>query len=46
MTTKKGGKKPVFRNGKIDKSQLPSRHVTEGPERAPHRSYYLSLIHI
>jgi dihydroxy-acid dehydratase len=23
----------------IDKSKLPSRHVTEGPERAPHRSY-------
>ncbi|HVT55709.1 MAG TPA: dihydroxy-acid dehydratase [Xanthobacteraceae bacterium] len=24
----------------FDKSRLPSRHVTEGPERAPHRSYY------
>jgi dihydroxy-acid dehydratase len=23
----------------LDKSKLPSRHVTEGPERAPHRSY-------
>src|SRR5271169_5444666 len=23
----------------FDKSKLPSRHVTEGPERAPHRSY-------
>ena len=22
---------------KIDKAKLPSRHVTEGPERAPHR---------
>jgi dihydroxyacid dehydratase/phosphogluconate dehydratase len=22
----------------VDKSRLPSRHVTEGPERAPHRS--------
>src|SRR4051794_38421350 len=22
-----------------DKSRLPSRHVTEGPTRAPHRSY-------
>jgi dihydroxy-acid dehydratase len=21
------------------KGKLPSRHVTEGPERAPHRSY-------
>ena len=25
------------------KSRLPSRHVTEGPERAPHRSYYYSM---
>lgn len=31
-------KKPVF-----DKSNLPSRHVTEGPERAPHRSYYYAM---
>ena len=23
----------------FDKSQLPCRHVTVGPERAPHRSY-------
>src|SRR6187402_1544939 len=23
-----------------DKTRLPSRHVTEGPARAPHRSYY------
>ncbi|MEI9993374.1 MAG: dihydroxy-acid dehydratase [Rhizomicrobium sp.] len=28
---------------KIDKSRLPSRHVTEGPERAPHRSYYYAM---
>jgi dihydroxy-acid dehydratase len=27
----------------IDKSTLPSRHVTEGPERAPHRSYYYAM---
>src|SRR3712207_2806152 len=27
----------------IDKSHLPSRHVTEGPERAPHRSYYYAM---
>jgi dihydroxy-acid dehydratase len=27
----------------IDKSRLPSRHVTEGPERAPHRSYYYAM---
>jgi dihydroxy-acid dehydratase len=26
-----------------DKSKLPSRHVTEGPERAPHRSYYHAM---
>ena len=28
---------------KIDKANLPSRHVTEGPERAPHRSYYYAM---
>jgi dihydroxy-acid dehydratase len=26
-----------------DKSKLPSRHVTEGPDRAPHRSYYYAM---
>ena len=26
-----------------DKSRLPSRHVTEGPGRAPHRSYYHAM---
>ncbi len=26
-----------------DKSHLPSRHVTVGPERAPHRSYYYAM---
>ncbi len=31
-------KKPVF-----DKRKLPSRHVTEGPERAPHRSYLYAM---
>jgi len=25
------------------KNRLPSRHVTEGPERAPHRSYYYAM---
>ena len=25
------------------KSKLPSRHVTEGPDRAPHRSYYYAM---
>jgi dihydroxy-acid dehydratase len=33
-------KKP---DGTWDKSQLPSRHVTEGPARAPHRSYYYAM---
>ena len=27
----------------FDKARLPSRHVTEGPERAPHRSYYYAM---
>jgi dihydroxy-acid dehydratase len=27
----------------IDKSRLPSRHVSVGPERAPHRSYYHAM---
>ena len=27
----------------LDKSRLPSRHVTEGPSRAPHRSYYYAM---
>jgi len=26
-----------------DKKQLPSRHVTVGPNRAPHRSYYYAM---
>ena len=29
--------------GRWDKSHLPSRHVTEGPSRAPHRSYYYAM---
>ena len=28
------------------KAKLPSRHVTEGPERAPHRSYYYAMGHL
>ncbi len=28
---------------RFDKSRLPSRHVTEGPARAPHRSYYYAM---
>jgi dihydroxy-acid dehydratase len=27
----------------VDKKNLPSRHVTEGPQRAPHRSYYYAM---
>jgi dihydroxy-acid dehydratase len=27
----------------FDKARLPSRHVTEGPSRAPHRSYYYAM---
>jgi len=31
-------------NAKVfDKSRLPSRHVTEGPERAPHRSFLYAM---
>src|SRR6266513_799263 len=29
----------------IDKSRLPSRHVTVGPERAPHRAFLYSMGH-
>ena len=27
----------------FDKSKLPSRHVSVGPARAPHRSYYYAM---
>ena len=27
----------------FDKSRLPSRYVTEGPARAPHRSYFYAM---
>lgn len=30
-------------NHRFDKSKLPSRHVTEGPERAPHRSFFYAM---
>jgi len=34
----------MFMDAKTDlKARLPSRHVTEGPERAPHRSYYYAM---
>ncbi|MCK0168667.1 dihydroxy-acid dehydratase [Jannaschia sp. S6380] len=32
----------MLRN-RTDKSKLPSRHVTEGPARAPHRSYFYAM---
>ncbi len=32
-----------MKNIRFDKSRLPSRHVTEGPERAPHRSYFYAM---
>ena len=28
---------------KFNKNKLPSRHVSVGPERAPHRSYYYAM---
>ena len=28
---------------RFDKSKLPSRHATEGPERAPHRAFYYAM---
>ena len=31
------------RRTSFDKSKLPSRHVTVGPERAPHRSYLYAM---
>ncbi len=33
----------VTEMSKFDKSKLPSRHVSVGPERAPHRSYYYAM---
>ena len=30
-------------NNRTDKTNLPSRHVTEGPSRAPHRSYFYAM---
>jgi dihydroxy-acid dehydratase len=37
MPDNAGNKRP------FDKAKLPSRHVTEGPEHAPHRSYYYAM---
>jgi dihydroxy-acid dehydratase len=30
-------------SNRTDKTNLPSRHVTEGPSRAPHRSYFYAM---
>ena len=30
-------------SNQFDKSKLPSRHVSVGPQRAPHRSYYYAM---
>src|SRR3569623_2450154 len=39
-----GGGPKVAMDAKTNiKSRLPSRHVTEGPARAPHRSYYYAM---
>src|SRR5215216_5885503 len=38
------GKQVQRMDAKTDiKKRLPSRHVTEGPERAPHRSYLYAM---
>jgi dihydroxy-acid dehydratase len=36
-------RQPMSTTPRFDKSKLPSRHVTEGPARAPHRSYYYAM---
>ena len=33
----------IMSEEKFDKNKLPSRHVSIGPERAPHRSYYYAM---
>jgi dihydroxy-acid dehydratase len=35
--------KSVTDKNLTNKGNLPSRHVTQGPERAPHRSYYYAM---
>ncbi len=34
---------PLDAKPRIDKSKLPSRYVSVGPESAPHRSYYYAM---
>jgi dihydroxy-acid dehydratase len=41
---KKAAKKPALHpNPTFDKSKMPSRYTTVGPERAPHRSYLYAM---
>ena len=43
-TARRTAKKPAAkRKRRFDKSKLPSRHTTVGPERAPHRSYLYAM---
>jgi dihydroxy-acid dehydratase len=37
------GEAAMSTNQRFDKSKLPSRYVTEGPARAPHRSYLYAM---
>ena len=34
---------PLDEKRKFDKNNLPSRHVSVGPDKAPHRSYYYAM---
>ncbi|MGO1117411.1 dihydroxy-acid dehydratase [Rhodovibrionaceae bacterium A322] len=34
---------PLDNKPKFDKSNMPSRHVSVGPDKAPHRSYYYAM---
>ena len=36
-------REPTMLTRRWDKSRMPSRHVTVGPDRAPHRSYYYAM---
>jgi len=38
-----GKKRALHPNPTLDKSKMPSRYVTVGPERAPHRSYLYAM---
>src|ERR1700745_1974271 len=38
-----GGGRGVMDEKTTQKAKLPSRHVTEGPDRAPHRAFYYAM---